>query len=195
MITEISFRPEDEDRHITIPFDMPPGTARLEVSYTVTPLGPGECVVDLGCLQGDTIRGWTGSSRSSFFITAAQATPGYPPGPLTPGPWAVLLGTSRIPPDGATCTVTGDLHHHTHHSDGAHSVAEVMKLAEEAELDFIVLTDHNTVAGARELVDFRFRSIREFRRPAHGLVVLNHPDCDFCPWEMDFDFDHDLAEV
>lgn len=235
IIHELRLTRDQQDRQLTVPFHLPAGTVRLEVSYTVTPLGEGECTVDLGCLQGDTIRGWSGSARPSFFITAAKATPGYRPGPLAPGPWALLLGTYRVPPAGLTCKVTitlyeqqprwlkGDLHHHTHHSDGAHSVAEVMKLAEEAELDFIVLTDHNTLSqnavvcespvlaipglevttahghlnilGARELVDFRFRTIAEFRRPAAGLVVLNHPHCDLCPWELDWEFDYDLAEV
>ncbi|HWI62880.1 MAG TPA: CehA/McbA family metallohydrolase [Symbiobacteriaceae bacterium] len=218
-----------------MPFAVAPGTARLEVHYEVTPHGDGECVIDLGCLEGESIRGWSGGSKPGFFMTEAQATPGYLPAPLTPGPWAVLLGTYKLPTGGCTCTVTitqtprerrwlrGDLHHHTHHSDGAHSVAEVMKLAEEAGLDFIALTDHNTISqnrvatespvlaipglevttnhghlnilGATELVDFRFRTAREFRRPAQGLVVLNHPHCDFCPWELEFDVDCDLVEV
>ncbi|MDF2627793.1 MAG: phosphoesterase domain protein [Symbiobacteriaceae bacterium] len=231
----IEIRQDQQDQYLTVPFEMPPGIARLEVSYTYAGHGEGDCVIDLGILESDRPRGWSGGARPSFFIAAAQATPGYQAGPLTPGHWAVLLGTYRIPPGGATCTVTirfepashrwlkGDLHHHTHHSDGAHSVAEVLQLAEEAGLDFIALTDHNTITqnqvrcespvltipglevttnhghlnilGARELVDFRFRHAAEFRRPAAGLVVLNHPHCDFCPWEHDFGFDFDLVEV
>jgi hypothetical protein len=236
MVRSIEISHAQQDQHLYVPFDMPPGTARLEVSYAVAPHGEGEATIDLGCVEGDAVRGWTGSARPSFFIGAAKATPGYRPGPLRPGPWAVMLGTYRVPPAGLTCTVTitlhpqaprwvrGDLHHHTHHSDGAHSVAEVVKMAEAAGLDFIALTDHNTVTqnefipvespvlaipglevttshghlnilGAREPVDFRWHSVADFRRPAAGLVMLNHPHCDFCPWEWDWAFDYDLVEV
>ncbi len=45
----------------------------------------------------------------------------------------------------------GDLHTHTVHSDGALSVAELAAMAAGTGLDFIAVTDHNTVSHHREL--------------------------------------------
>jgi len=45
----------------------------------------------------------------------------------------------------------GDLHAHTHHSDAkGRSVADLLELARDANLDFIFLTDHNTHSGLAE---------------------------------------------
>jgi hypothetical protein len=51
----------------------------------------------------------------------------------------------------------GDLHCHTHHSDGRWSVAELLEAAEQTGLDFVALTDHNTVSALDE-VDVRSAS-------------------------------------
>lgn len=45
----------------------------------------------------------------------------------------------------------GDLHMHTHHSDGAWSVTELWQAVRRRGLDFFVLTDHNTLSGLAEL--------------------------------------------
>lgn len=45
----------------------------------------------------------------------------------------------------------GDLHIHTIHSDGRNTVCEVVTLARSRGLDFIALTDHNTVSQNYEL--------------------------------------------
>jgi hypothetical protein len=47
--------------------------------------------------------------------------------------------------DGLTW-LAGDLHAHTHHSDGVMSVAELAAHAVERGLDFVAVTDHNTVS-------------------------------------------------
>jgi hypothetical protein len=45
----------------------------------------------------------------------------------------------------------GDLHSHTVHSDGALTVPELAALAVASGLDFVAVTDHNTVSHHREL--------------------------------------------
>jgi hypothetical protein len=45
----------------------------------------------------------------------------------------------------------GDLHCHTNHSDGRWDVATMLAEAARRDLDFVALTDHNTVSGLREL--------------------------------------------
>lgn len=45
----------------------------------------------------------------------------------------------------------GDLHTHTIHSDGWHSVASLVQAAHDQGLDFLALTDHNTISGLEEV--------------------------------------------
>jgi hypothetical protein len=45
----------------------------------------------------------------------------------------------------------GDLHAHTVHSDGAWDVAGLLAAARAYRLDFVTLTDHNTVSGLDEM--------------------------------------------
>lgn len=45
----------------------------------------------------------------------------------------------------------GDFHTHTYHSDGHWTVAELVAFAPQQGLDFITLSDHNTVSGLAEL--------------------------------------------
>jgi PHP domain len=47
--------------------------------------------------------------------------------------------------------LAGDLHTHTVHSDGGHTVAELAHKAAQAGLDFIAVTDHNTISHHPEL--------------------------------------------
>jgi hypothetical protein len=54
----------------------------------------------------------------------------------------------------------GDLHAHTHHSDGHYSPPELVEVAREAGLDFFAITDHNG-----------FRAFADLEPPA-DLVVL-----------------------
>jgi predicted metal-dependent phosphoesterase TrpH len=131
----------DYERLIEQPFDVPAGTRRIEVSYRVTG-ADARTVVDLGLRGPSGLRGWSGGSRSTIWVSALGATPGYLPGAIEPGSWAVLLGVPNIRA-GRTDTVeitvgffaqdlpagaamagrgpgwyVGDLHAHSGHSDG-----------------------------------------------------------------------------
>jgi hypothetical protein len=53
----------------------------------------------------------------------------------------------------------GDLHSHTVHSDGRFTVDERLRRAVEAGLDFIAITDHNTISHHRELDPWRDRIV------------------------------------
>lgn len=112
-------------------------------------------------------------------ISETWASPGYTAGPIAPGDWCVEIDTHRILPPGnlryrltveADTRVTegplaaeraavspreagwylGDLHGHSDHSDGSWPVADFVAHARNIGLDFVSLTDHNTISGLAE---------------------------------------------
>jgi hypothetical protein len=171
-----------------LPVEVPPGCreVRVELDYDRT-----AATLDLGCLGPAGFRGWSGGARSSFVISAADATPGYLPGEPEPGTWQVIIGIYRVQPAGTAYQViataadtlagqrggppapppapgerpprrelpaaagrrwlAGDLHAHTVHSDGAVTVPELAHRAVGRGLDFLAVTDHNTVSHHAEL--------------------------------------------
>jgi hypothetical protein len=95
-----------------LPFDVPRGTKRIEVSYHFTrdelkqPEWGADDVVDIGIFDqrgtdmfGDGFRGWSGSARRNFMITPSEATPGYIRGAIAPGQWNIFLGCRIINSD------------------------------------------------------------------------------------------------
>lgn len=90
------------DRYPEIEFDLTgEQSVQVELSYDRS-----VATIDLGCTGADGWRGWSGGARNGFVIAAEGATPGYLPGPLEPGRWAVVLGLYRIPDTGVEVTVT-----------------------------------------------------------------------------------------
>jgi hypothetical protein len=151
-------QPEEQSQYLEVQFEMPDAVERLKVSYEVQTHWLQKCVVDLGLKDGKRVRGWSGGARTSFELGWEKATPGYLPGELSMGPWAVLLGAYKIAERGCLAEITiefefehfrwlkGELHAHTVHSDGAYTLNEAIHKSESAELDFLALTDHNTVS-------------------------------------------------
>jgi hypothetical protein len=184
--------PERTWTYEPVPFDVPDGIGRIEVSYdydaaiSSDPTVTGGNVVDLGVFDqrgaeflGKGFRGWSGSERKTFTISADSATPGYLAGPILAGTWNVILGLYKIAPQGCHYRVTvrlyegagagefpatlpvrsesprpanasgwykGELHCHSIHSDGKNTVEEIVAAAQALGLDFLAITDHNTVS-------------------------------------------------
>lgn len=178
---------QNEDRYVRVPFEVALGTPSLEVRIRYDRrVG----VIDLGCEGPAGWRGWSGGARTGFVIGADDATPGYCPGPLEPGTWAVVLGLHALPADGAPIEIdillpaespidhglvavpvtdvprgsmrrlpaprglhwfAGDFHAHTIHSDGAESISQLAARAARAGLDFLAITEHNTISHHRHL--------------------------------------------
>lgn len=110
--------PDQAQQYHNVPFEMPQGVRRLEVSYEYShPIGSdphltGGNTLDIGLFDqrgadypGRGFRGWTGSARTAFFIAHDDATPGYLPGPLAPGEWNVSLGFYKSAPEGCHYTI------------------------------------------------------------------------------------------
>jgi len=184
-----------------LPFEVLPGAYGLRVELDYDRSG---AIMDLGCLGSTGFRGWSGSARRSFVITADAATPGYLPGEPESGQWQVVIGLHRLPLKGADYRVTievsatpgelspddppesmpplddrphrrvlpalpghrwlaGDLHTHTVHSDGVMTVPELARFAAGRGMDFIAVTDHNTMSHHTEL---------PAAAAAHGITLL-----------------------
>jgi hypothetical protein len=79
--------------------------------------------------------------------------------PLTERPPARLLPASP-----GRRWLAGDLHTHTVHSDGGLTVAELARLAAGRGLDYLAITDHNTISHQAEL---------PAAAAAHGIVLLH----------------------
>lgn len=124
-----------------------------------------------------------------FSIGANAATYGCVPGEIIPGEWTLMINVFRVlPPSTLTLSLevelleeetlaplpgyttqttslkgagwyTGDLHSHTFHSDGNWSVEHINAFYRRIGLDFLHLSDHNTISGDahhRSLTDENF---------------------------------------
>lgn len=182
--------PDTPDWHY-LPFRVPRGVRRISVEYRFDPdetgVGVSYNVVDIGIFDpsghglGDAagFRGWSGGARRSFSISRRRATPGYLPGPITPGTWHIALGPYLINPPGtpwrvevtlhfgeqgedspaapAPTEVAGrgpgwyrvDLHTHTAHSDGRRTRPDLVEEARAAGLDAVGSSEHNTSSATR----------------------------------------------
>ncbi|HXP54403.1 MAG TPA: CehA/McbA family metallohydrolase [Streptosporangiaceae bacterium] len=82
----------------------------------------------------------------------SELRPGLvPDGAAEPPPAAESPARRSLPSSDGRQWWAGDLHTHTVHSDGALTVAELARLARGNGLDFIAVTDHNTVSHHPEL--------------------------------------------
>jgi hypothetical protein len=175
---------------VYLPVDVPRGVRELTVRYSydrpAPPAGQAGNALDIGIFDpsgydlGNArgFRGWSGGSKTEFTISRSAATPGYLPGPVSPGRWHVVLGPYTVAPPGLAYRVEvtlrygdagpafvpdpaperaagrgrawyrGDLHLHTVHSDGTYTPAEVAAGARAAGLDFMVSTEHNTPSAS-----------------------------------------------
>lgn len=131
----------DYERVIEHTFEVPPGATRVEVDLDYTGRDR-KTVLDLGLRGPSGLRGWSGGRATSIHVSTLTASPGYLPGPVEAGRWAVVIGVPNIRPDSQEAYrarvrisqgpplargrplrrepawYAGDLHLHTGHSDG-----------------------------------------------------------------------------
>jgi hypothetical protein len=99
------------DQWAYVPFDVPAGVRRISVSTShdrFTLAGVARNVLDLGIFgpaghdlgNAEGFRGWSGGARADFTLSASDATPGYLPGPIDPGQWALAFGPVVLNPLG-----------------------------------------------------------------------------------------------
>lgn len=124
--------------------------------------------------------GHRGGAEHRVLLSRDFATLGYVPGALAAGVWRAIVHTHMVmpgeplsyrlevrltdtptaqpefpavptPPKCGPGWYKGDLHAHSAHSDAAWTVQDLVASAERFGLDFVTLSDHNTVSGLPEM--------------------------------------------
>jgi hypothetical protein len=174
----IQIDPSREGTYFTLPFQVPEGTESMALRYRYQRRPPKEQVldqgvwtaraeaniIDLGLMDPKGVQvGASGSDKTEITISETLATPGYRPCPIIPGDWQILVGAYKVAPEGVTVDyevtfvpkarrlLKGDLHAHTHASDGVHTLEELAWKARRHGLDFVAVTDHNQFASREAL--------------------------------------------
>lgn len=161
----------EERRYLRVPIEVREDVESLTISYDYTRhrLSPGGervtlrrevNIIDLALEDpGQVLVGASGSERREITIHENYATPGYRGILLRPGTWFIVLGAYLVEEEGCTVTLSvvqrkkggmllsGDCHSHTVHSDGWYTVDEVIDRARQDKLDFLFITDHNSMAS------------------------------------------------
>jgi hypothetical protein len=183
----------DHETYVEVPFTVPAGVVRVSVDFHYTEHEK-QTTVDLGLLDPEGFRGWSGGNKSAFTVSEADATPSYLPGPVRAGVWHLLLGVPSVgkgvtsqyeakvyfaregerigastfgadavpgPVRAGPAWYRGDLHMHDAHSDGSCTseagkkvpcpLFKTVEAARARGLDFIAITDHNTVSHFDEV--------------------------------------------
>jgi hypothetical protein len=183
----------DRETYVEGPFTVPAGVVRVSVDFHYTGHEK-QTTIDLGLLDTEGFRGWSGGNKSAFTVSEADATPSYLPGPVKPGVWKLLLGVPSVgvgvqsqyeakvyfaregerigvstfgaeavpgPVREGAAWYRGDLHMHDAHSDGSCTsdagkkmpcpLYKTVEAARARGLDFIAITDHNTVSHFDEV--------------------------------------------
>ena len=84
----------DNQSYIEVPFNVPRGVTRITVRFEYDRANA--TVIDLGLMDQNGFRGWSGGNKSTFSVGVTEATPSYLPGPIRPGRWRLLLGVPNI---------------------------------------------------------------------------------------------------
>ncbi len=167
-----------QGEYFTIPFTMPADTETFRLTYHYTRHLEKEVevelcrftsrkeinIIDLGLIAPDGRQvGASGSDKLSIAISETEATPGYHSCALIPGEWQIIVGAYKVAEEGVNVLyelsfipkhlrlLKGDLHTHTHASDGVLSVEELARHAASNGLDFLAITDHNQTVPADAL--------------------------------------------
>ncbi|MCA9607337.1 MAG: CehA/McbA family metallohydrolase [Myxococcales bacterium] len=173
----------DGGDYVTIPFDVPAGTAELRVEHAD---GGASEILDWGVWAPEGFRGWGGGNSEPAVIGVDESSRSYLEGALTPGTWTLVIGKAKLVGgagsyditvtfyDAATLTplpraafdpvvvraapgwYAGDLHVHSEESgDAAATLPQIATLARDRGLDFVVVTDHNTVSHHGRLAAYQ----------------------------------------
>jgi hypothetical protein len=187
--------PDDASEFFTVAFDVPAGTAELEVRHDDL---SSSNILDWGLFAPDGgFVGWGGGNAEPAVVGPLASSRSYLRTPLTPGTWRVLVGKALVTQKPAkwkleiearpTATLAaqnrtpwmpvtlaqgprfyaGDLHvHSTQSGDARATLEEISALANERGLEFVALSEHNTLTTLEFLNDAQSRSPRVLLVPS-----------------------------
>lgn len=90
--------PDGSDRFFFLEFEVPEGTAEIEVMHAHVPAQT-ENILDWGVDDPNGSRGWGGGNRENAIIGIEAASRSYNPGLMPAGTWRVVVGKAKIVPD------------------------------------------------------------------------------------------------
>jgi hypothetical protein len=128
--------------------------------YLPGELEPGEWQVIIGLYQVPP-GGVEFRVSAEVSTVRGELSPGPVPAPLPP--LTDRPPRRELPASAGRRWLAGDLHTHTVHSDGAMTVPELARFAAGEGLDFLAITDHNTISHHAELPG---------AAAAHGIILL-----------------------
>src|SRR6516165_1165155 len=118
--------------------------------YLAGELEPGRWQVMLGLYQVPP-GGVAYQLTAEISSRPGELAPTPEPAPPPPLPGGDRPPARVLPAAAGRRWLAGDLHTHTVHSDGQQTVAALARYAASLGLDFLAITDHNTVSHHREL--------------------------------------------
>ncbi|MBX3086257.1 MAG: CehA/McbA family metallohydrolase [Anaerolineae bacterium] len=179
----------DLHRHIVHAFEVPPLVTGISVQYAYGPRQVGKYtnLVTLSLYDPQGCRGnaHRGVASETIRVAETEASFGFTHGKIPAGHWALYLHTHMVLPGEPvryTIHITfetkgqetpqtqsipmrgagwyrGNLHSHTLHSDGHWLATDLVAWAHSEGMDFITLTDHNTVSGLAEMDSMSSRAM------------------------------------
>lgn len=127
------------------------GGARAEYTITPTTATPGYRAGDLEPGTWNVMLGLHRIPAGVPYRVEVTVSARTPP-PVEPSPVLVTPAVPRrLPAASGRRWLAGDLHSHSEHSDGDWTLPQLAAGAAEAGLDFLAVTDHNTVSHHRHL--------------------------------------------
>lgn len=180
--------PSEGPDHFFVPFDVPEGTAEIEVRHDDL---SEDDILDWGLYDTKGFRGWGGGNPEPAIVGVEAASRSYLPGPIPAGEWKVVVGKAKIesspavyhleivlrdaptlppqperapyapspPLETGARWYAGDFHVHSRESgDARPALDEIAAFARERGLDFVEISDHNTVSHLELFADAQARN-------------------------------------
>ncbi|MBS2029853.1 MAG: CehA/McbA family metallohydrolase [Deltaproteobacteria bacterium] len=79
-----------------VPFEVPAGTAEVQVSHVLNQDSNGTDILDFGLWDPNGFRGWGGGNTEDIVVGELAASRSYHPGPMTAGTWNVVIGKALV---------------------------------------------------------------------------------------------------
>lgn len=145
---------EHQGQIIEIPFNVPDKVEALYLSIFMK--NRSQFCIQWMIHNGQELIGQSNQLRRNIKISENWSSSGFKSCRMEKGEWKLLLCINKIVKPGELRLrlrykkeeykwLKGDLHMHTTNSDGAFDVEEVISHIREVGLDFLALTDHNTM--------------------------------------------------